>query len=65
LCGLNVLIHGFGVVLAVSYYTYYGKTLDPEPWRCRHTDSKKWRCSKEAHPDSKYLLRVIQAARRT
>jgi hypothetical protein len=27
---------------------------DPEPGRCRRTDGKKWRCSKEAYPDSKY-----------
>ncbi|XP_072989698.1 growth-regulating factor 1-like [Typha latifolia] len=32
-----------------------GKAEDPEPWRCRRTDGKKWRCSKKkAHPDSKY-----------
>nr|CAB3447958.1 unnamed protein product [Digitaria exilis] len=27
---------------------------DPEPGRCRRTDGKKWRCSKEAYTDSKY-----------
>ncbi|KAL6633429.1 hypothetical protein ACP70R_026100 [Stipagrostis hirtigluma subsp. patula] len=27
---------------------------DPEPGRCRRTDGKKWRCAKEAYPDSKY-----------
>lgn len=27
---------------------------DPEPWQCRCIDSKKWRCSKETHPDPKY-----------
>lgn len=30
---------------------------DPEPGRCRRTDGKKWRCSKAAHPDSKYCER--------
>ncbi|KAJ3695573.1 hypothetical protein LUZ60_000950 [Juncus effusus] len=30
------------------------KAEDPEPGRCRRTDGKKWRCSKEAYPDSKY-----------
>nr|BAJ87627.1 predicted protein [Hordeum vulgare subsp. vulgare] len=30
------------------------KPEDPEPGRCRRTDGKKWRCSREAYPDSKY-----------
>ncbi|WOL11586.1 hypothetical protein Cni_G20350 [Canna indica] len=33
------------------------KAVDPEPGRCRRTDGKKWRCSKEAYPDSKYCER--------
>ncbi|CAA6664666.1 unnamed protein product [Spirodela intermedia] len=33
------------------------KVEDPEPGRCRRTDGKKWRCSKEAYPDSKYCER--------
>ncbi|XP_073101007.1 growth-regulating factor 1 isoform X1 [Elaeis guineensis] len=33
------------------------KAEDPEPGRCRRTDGKKWRCSKEAYPDSKYCER--------
>ncbi|KAF7814051.1 growth-regulating factor 5 [Senna tora] len=32
----------------------FGRKVDPEPGRCRRTDGKKWRCSKEAYPDSKY-----------
>jgi len=36
----------------------FGKKMeDPEPWRCRRTDGKKWRCAKEAFPDSKYCER--------
>ncbi|XP_074566536.1 growth-regulating factor 1-like isoform X2 [Curcuma longa] len=35
------------------------KEADPEPGRCRRTDGKKWRCSKEAFPDSKYCERHI------
>jgi hypothetical protein len=52
-----------GGAVAVSYYAYYGKKLDPEPWRCRRTDGKKWRCSKEAHPDSKYCERHMHRGR--
>ncbi|KAI0495973.1 hypothetical protein KFK09_022280 [Dendrobium nobile] len=33
------------------------KAEDPEPGRCRRTDGKKWRCSKEAYLDSKYCER--------
>ncbi|XP_038985423.1 growth-regulating factor 1-like [Phoenix dactylifera] len=33
------------------------KADDPEPGRCRRTDGKKWRCAKEAYPDSKYCER--------
>lgn len=41
----------------MGYCTYFGKKLDPEPGRCRRTDGKKWRCSKDAYPDSKYCER--------
>ncbi|KAE8696377.1 Germin-like protein 1 [Hibiscus syriacus] len=35
----------------------------PEPRRCRRTDGKKWRCSKEAYPDSKYCERHMHRGR--
>ncbi|KAJ0970905.1 hypothetical protein J5N97_018864 [Dioscorea zingiberensis] len=44
-------------------YCYYGKKLDPEPGRCRRTDGKKWRCSKDAYPDSKYCERHMHRGR--
>ncbi|KAD4384798.1 hypothetical protein E3N88_24966 [Mikania micrantha] len=28
-----------------------------EPWRCRRTDGKKWRCSRDVMPDQKYCER--------
>ncbi|KAF5726097.1 hypothetical protein HS088_TW23G00838 [Tripterygium wilfordii] len=34
-----------------------GIKVDPEPGRCRRTDGKKWRCSKQAYTDSKYCER--------
>ncbi|KAJ1692954.1 hypothetical protein LUZ63_009652 [Rhynchospora breviuscula] len=48
---------------SLGYYAYYGKKLDPEPWRCRRTDGKKWRCAKEAYPDSKYCERHMHRGR--
>ncbi|RWW67276.1 hypothetical protein BHE74_00025287 [Ensete ventricosum] len=54
----------FGCSLSsVAYCSYYGKKLDPEPGRCRRTDGKKWRCSKDAHPDSKYCERHMHRGR--
>ncbi|KAK9102448.1 hypothetical protein Sjap_019702 [Stephania japonica] len=40
-----------------------GRKIDPEPGRCRRTDGKKWRCSKEAFPDSKYCERHMHRGR--
>ncbi|XP_009794508.2 growth-regulating factor 4-like [Nicotiana tabacum] len=48
---------------SLSYCSYYGKKFDPEPGRCRRTDGKKWRCSKDAHPDSKYCERHMHRGR--
>ncbi|KAJ8526540.1 hypothetical protein K7X08_029017 [Anisodus acutangulus] len=41
----------------------FGKKIDPEPGRCSRTDGKKWRCSKEAYPDSKYCERHMHRGR--
>ncbi|GER31007.1 growth-regulating factor 1 [Striga asiatica] len=36
---------------------------DPEPGRCRRTDGKKWRCSRDAVTDQKYCERHINRGR--
>ncbi|KAK6926206.1 Glutamine-Leucine-Glutamine, QLQ [Dillenia turbinata] len=41
----------------------YCSKVDPEPGRCRRTDGKKWRCSKDAYPDSKYCERHMHRGR--
>ncbi|XVF13253.1 hypothetical protein REPUB_Repub08aG0192800 [Reevesia pubescens] len=41
----------------------YKNGLDPEPRRCRRTDGKKWRCSKEAVLDHKYCERHMHRGR--
>ncbi|KAL8208459.1 hypothetical protein R6Q57_007871 [Mikania cordata] len=41
----------------------FGRKIDPEPGRCRRTDGKKWRCSKEVYPDSKYCERHMHRGR--
>ncbi|KAJ8755921.1 hypothetical protein K2173_024466 [Erythroxylum novogranatense] len=45
------------------YQMGFGRKTDPEPGRCRRTDGKKWRCSKEAYPDSKYCERHMHRGR--
>ncbi|XP_052199693.1 growth-regulating factor 1-like [Diospyros lotus] len=45
------------------FETGLGRKIDPEPGRCRRTDGKKWRCSKEAYPDSKYCERHMHRGR--
>ncbi|KAL8464129.1 hypothetical protein ACS0TY_033885 [Phlomoides rotata] len=46
-----------------SFQMGFGRKIDPEPGRCRRTDGKKWRCSKEAYPDSKYCERHMHRGR--
>ncbi|KAJ6795734.1 growth-regulating factor 4-like [Iris pallida] len=61
----------FGSLLPARYYpnptlgycSYFGKKLDPEPGRCRRTDGKKWRCAKDAYPDSKYCERHMHRSK--
>ncbi|KAD6454474.1 hypothetical protein E3N88_09180 [Mikania micrantha] len=48
---------------SVGYCSYNGKKFDPEPGRCKRTDGKKWRCSKEAHGESKYCERHMHRGR--
>ncbi|KAF8081427.1 hypothetical protein N665_0887s0014 [Sinapis alba] len=45
------------------YQMGIGRKHDPEPGRCRRTDGKKWRCSREAHPDSKYCEKHMHRGR--
>ncbi|KAF3448444.1 hypothetical protein FNV43_RR09157 [Rhamnella rubrinervis] len=49
--------------ISPSYLEYSKKGMDREPWRCKRTDGKKWRCSKEAIPDHKYCERHVHRGR--
>ncbi|KAF9685598.1 hypothetical protein SADUNF_Sadunf03G0071300 [Salix dunnii] len=59
----QLLSPGFLHPSNLSYCSYFGKKIDSEPGRCRRTDGKKWRCSKDAHPDSKYCERHMNRSR--
>ncbi|KAJ8626509.1 hypothetical protein MRB53_019816 [Persea americana] len=41
----------------------YRNSMEPEPGRCRRTDGKKWRCSKDVVPDQKYCERHMHRGR--
>ncbi|XP_074281599.1 growth-regulating factor 2-like isoform X2 [Silene latifolia] len=40
-----------------------GNSKDAEPGRCRRTDGKKWRCSRDVAPNSKYCERHMHRGR--
>ncbi|OVA05949.1 WRC [Macleaya cordata] len=43
---------------------YWGRTaVDPEPGRCRRTDGKKWRCSRDVVAGQKYCERHMHRGR--
>ncbi|KAI3442857.1 Growth-regulating factor [Psidium guajava] len=43
---------------------YWGRaSMDPEPGRCRRTDGKKWRCSRDVVPGQKYCERHMHRGR--
>ncbi|XVF10722.1 hypothetical protein REPUB_Repub07fG0207000 [Reevesia pubescens] len=62
-------LHGNPYQLYSSFLGYgplhleYKNGLDPEPGRCKRTDGKKWRCSKEAVRDHKYCERHMHRGR--
>ncbi|KAL6504304.1 hypothetical protein OROGR_026227 [Orobanche gracilis] len=45
-----------------AYHLGFAST-DPEPGRCRRTDGKKWRCSRDAVADQKYCERHMNRGR--
>ncbi|XP_057973110.1 growth-regulating factor 1 [Malania oleifera] len=46
-----------------SFRLGFSSNTDPEPGRCRRTDGKKWRCSRDAVADQKYCERHINRGR--
>ncbi|KAA3479687.1 growth-regulating factor 1-like [Gossypium australe] len=46
-----------------SFHLGYSGSTDPEPERCRRTDGKKWRCSRDAVANQKYCERHINRGR--
>ncbi|KAM7518438.1 hypothetical protein LguiB_017400 [Lonicera macranthoides] len=46
-----------------GYPLGFSNSTDPEPGRCRRTDGKKWRCSRDAVPEQKYCERHMNRGR--
>ncbi|EHA8590897.1 growth-regulating factor 6-like [Cocos nucifera] len=46
-----------------SFHLGFSGNADPEPGRCRRTDGKKWRCSRDAVADQKYCERHMNRGR--
>lgn len=53
----------FGSVGWGSFHLGFSGNPDPEPGRCRRTDGKKWRCSRDAVADQKYCERHMNRGR--
>ncbi|KAJ0967707.1 hypothetical protein J5N97_024624 [Dioscorea zingiberensis] len=45
------------------FHLGFSGNTDPEPGRCRRTDGKKWRCSRDAVADGKYCERHMNRGR--
>lgn len=51
-------------VAVASQSGYWGRVaMDPEPGRCRRTDGKKWRCSRDVVAGQKYCERHMHRGR--
>ncbi|KAJ6871992.1 GRF1/2d [Populus alba x Populus x berolinensis] len=46
-----------------AFHMGFSNNTDPEPGRCRRTDGKKWRCSRDAVADQKYCERHMNRGR--
>lgn len=46
-----------------GFHLGFSNNSDPEPGRCRRTDGKKWRCSRDAVADQKYCERHMNRGR--
>eukprot|EP00257_Ricinus_communis_P017857 XP_015576401.1 growth-regulating factor 1-like [Ricinus communis] len=46
-----------------AFHLGFSSNNDPEPGRCRRTDGKKWRCSRDAVADQKYCERHMNRGR--
>ncbi|EXB37752.1 hypothetical protein L484_013790 [Morus notabilis] len=61
---LQPYAHHFQPAAALFQTGYWGRAaMDPEPGRCRRTDGKKWRCSRDVVVGQKYCERHMHRGR--
>ncbi|KAK2998714.1 hypothetical protein RJ639_023623 [Escallonia herrerae] len=59
-----LILYSNSIIPLFSLSGYWGKgAMDPEPGRCRRTDGKKWRCSREVMAGHKYCERHMHRGR--
>ncbi|CAI0469249.1 unnamed protein product [Linum tenue] len=58
----SLLLHSSSASPA-SFFLQHYSTMDPEPGRCRRTDGKKWRCSRDVVAGQKYCERHVHRGR--
>ncbi|KAK3211014.1 hypothetical protein Dsin_015720 [Dipteronia sinensis] len=64
--GLSYPSAGSSYIPSYGWGTFslgYSGSNDAEPGRCRRTDGKKWRCSRDAVPEQKYCERHMNRGR--
>ncbi|KAK4281622.1 hypothetical protein QN277_013092 [Acacia crassicarpa] len=57
----SYFLHYQPSMLQTGYWS--GAPMDPEPGRCRRTDGKKWRCSRDVVAGQKYCERHVHRGR--
>lgn len=60
---VHVLVVGHHGGYSSIFNLKYGDNKDPEPGRCKRTDGKKWRCSRDVAPQQKYCERHMHRGR--
>lgn len=57
------LFFRFLILEVAAYNVRYTRNGDAEPGRCKRTDGKKWRCSRDVAPHQKYCERHLHRGR--
>lgn len=52
-----------GFAVGSEFKLRFPNGTDAEPGRCKRTDGKKWRCSRDVAPDQKYCERHMHRGR--
>lgn len=62
-CFFIFIVFSFLILEVAAYNVRYSRNGDAEPGRCKRTDGKKWRCSRDVAPHQKYCERHLHRGR--